>query len=352
MKCLVALLSGCSIYQHESGDVADAGLPAPMQDAGVAPIDGSVVTVGHWQLVSEQPNLPWAGSPLVAYDRSRGQVIWTGMNLSIDDPTFETWAFDGGQWQLVVSGGGPLDVVDPSMTYDSQLGSLVWIGGASNTPSQEWSLSGTQWVLASADQGPPARANAALAFDDAAHQLVLFGGGVDVPLGDTWVRSGDDPTWQRVAAGQQSPAARTLANMCYDAEREVVVMFGGTTEDLAALDGGYLNDTWEWNGVAWSTAHYLDNNVPYGRAYGAFAYDPTLHACILMGGDEGAAESFQDMWAWDGARWQALAADGESWLLSDVTLSFDTALNTLVMTSYAMAGATGMIETYLLVDAH
>jgi hypothetical protein len=69
-------------------------------------------------------------------------------------------------------------------------------------------------------------------------------------------------------------------------------MFGG-------YDGnGYLNDTWEFDGVTW--AQVSANTPPPARAAAQMAYDSVTHEVVLYGGFDG-ANYLGDTWLWDGA---------------------------------------------------
>jgi hypothetical protein len=60
--------------------------------------------------------------------------------------------------------------------------------------------------------------------------------------------------------------------MVYDAGREVVLLFGGTSAD---------NSTWEWNGSQWTER---TSRVPLRRAGHSLAYDEARNEILLHGG--------------------------------------------------------------------
>ena len=89
-----------------------------------------------------------------------------------------------------------------------------------------------------------------------------------------------------------SPPARSYLAMAYDAVSGKIIMFGG-------YDGnGYLNDTWEFDGVTW--AQVSANTPPPARAAAQMAYDSVTHEVVLYGGFDG-ANYLGDTWLWDGA---------------------------------------------------
>ncbi len=74
------------------------------------------------------------------------------------------------------------------------------------------------------------------------------------------------------------PPARTEAAMAYDPANGSVVLFGGQSRFST------LNDTWIWNGSAWSQAHPRTSPPPLTNAQ--MTYDPVSHDVLLVGGPE------------------------------------------------------------------
>jgi hypothetical protein len=85
-----------------------------------------------------------------------------------------------------------------------------------------------------------------MTYDSVRQRVVLFGGlgGGSSRLNDTW--EWDGQAWTQVA--DTGPAPRSGYAMTYDSRRQRVVLFGG-------LAGTALNDTWEWKGLLpWATS--------------------------------------------------------------------------------------------------
>ena len=76
--------------------------------------------------------------------------------------------------------------------------------------------------------------------------------------------------------------------MAFDESRGVVVLFGGND------GGGPLQDTWEWDGLAWSLRDVTPK--PEARAGHALVYDSARQRVVLMG--DGPS------WEWDGTTWR------------------------------------------------
>ena len=86
---------------------------------------------------------------------------------------------------------------------------------------------------------PPARAGASMAYDAQIGKVVLFGG--RDPGGarnDTWTYDVATNTWKRQFPST-SPPARSSASMAYDAQSNLIVLFGGQnrTEQRPATPG-------------------------------------------------------------------------------------------------------------------
>ena len=98
-----------------------------------------------------------------------------------------------------------------------------------------------------------------MVYDAATQSIVLFGGtGPGGVMSDTWVWNGS--SWSQAPRG---PGQRYGQGMAYDPVHQQVVMFGGYDGGISAgggggENGGYLYDTWLWNGSSWSRSLPFD----------------------------------------------------------------------------------------------
>ena len=121
-------------------------------------------------------------------------------------------------------------------------------------------------------------------------------------LNDTWLWNGTD--WRQVQT-PHAPSPRVLASIAYDYSTHAIVLFGGMTDDATT----YLNDTWTWNGDAWTQLHPAHS--PEARDEAALVFDPTIGALVLIGGFVQKTQAdnstflgpLDDVWKWDGADW-------------------------------------------------
>lgn len=190
------------------------------------------------------------------------------------------------------------------MVTDPANGMSMSFGGWSGTGylGDTWIWNGATWTQVVA-AGPVARSNAAMTFDELRGVAVLFGGvkgvGLTGTLGDTWEWSLVGGWVQRAAAVH--PAVRFGHAMAYDRNRGRTVLFGGRTVSGTV----FLDDTWEWDGTAWT--YFTPAVKPTRRMNHTMAFDPVSGRVLLFGGIQLGGPVVGDTWAWDGAGWTQLA---------------------------------------------
>jgi hypothetical protein len=132
-------------------------------------------------------------------------------------------------------------------------------------------------------------------------KVVVFGGDAQPQtyqtkgfLGDTW--EWDGSAWSQVATG--GPPARAYAAM---AERNGhAVLFGGQNTHNVVL-----SDTWEWDGSTWVQKSVPGPSPRYWAAMASFEGN-----VILMGGMGSNNQVYNDTWQWDGTAWTQLQMNG------------------------------------------
>jgi hypothetical protein len=105
-----------------------------------------------------------------------------------------------------------------------------------------------------------------------------------------------------VVAAPQSvpgPSARYGHSMAYDSQRQVVVLFGGNSNQQ--WPSGALNDTWEWDGISWTQR--MVPSPPSPRGHGAMVYDSSRGVCVFFGGFINGGQYLSDTWEYDGITW-------------------------------------------------
>ena len=185
-----------------------------------------------------------------------------------------------------------------ALAYDAARQRVVLFGGYGGAVylSDTWEWDGTTWLPRTPVTSPPARRSHALAYDAARQRVVLFGGysNSSDTLSDTW--EWDGTTWLP-RAPVTSPPGRDGHALAYDAARQRVVLFGG-------YDGSAVfSDTWEWDGTTWLPSHASDVSVSVGRE--AATPSPTTRPASASSSSGGSGDGgyLSDTWEWDGTTW-------------------------------------------------
>jgi hypothetical protein len=246
----------------------------------------------------------------MAHDVAHGVTVLFGgyNNNSVNG---ETWGWNGAIWTHV-------NIVGPSarcyhaMAYDAARGDTVLFGGYAVTGNQftyngeTWEWNGTAWTQR-AVSGPSPRAGHAMAYDSARGVSVLFGGYSPTSggySGETWEWNGTAWTQQNVS----SPPPRNFHAMAYDSARGVTVLFGGLGFDNSTQQYLYFDDTWEWDGTAWTQRAVTG---PSPRFFHAMAYDSVRGVTVLFGGESNPFLS-GETWEWNGTAWTQRVVSGPS----------------------------------------
>jgi hypothetical protein len=138
---------------------------------------------------------------------------------------------------------------------------------------------------------PVDAAGISAADDSATRQVIVFGGVGDYD--NTWLWDG---TAWTLAHPELSPPGRYSASAAYDPEAKVVLLFGGW---LAAGPGA--NDTWEWDGRTW---HEIDTGLRGPPAGGAsMAWDADRGEMVLLTEPANAPTHVSETWTWAGTHW-------------------------------------------------
>ncbi|MFK7741571.1 MAG: kelch repeat-containing protein [Planctomycetota bacterium] len=216
----------------------------------------------------------------------------------------QTWVYDGVDWLQLAPASSPSARFGHSFVYDVARGVGVLYGGLATfisipPPTDEtWEWDGTTWtqVAPATNLGPRYRQGAC--FDSIRGRTVLYGGASTQLLGppnnDTWEYDGT--AWTQVATtGNPGPIERPA--MCYYQGIARAVLFGGGTGN------GVSDETWLYDGFAatW-TQVAITGPQPSARSSATMVYDATHDLCVLTGGQD-ASGALSDTWVFDGANW-------------------------------------------------
>ena len=242
-----------------------------------------------WTRLSPSARPPARSFAPMAYDAATKTVLlFGGEGLQYEEGNdsayggiSDTWSWNGTTWTELSpsTSPGPGEAGEQSMAYDPATGTVLLFTGCCSTPgqSQTWSWSGTTWTRLSPPKSPPAGDNSSMTYDAATATVLLLLGS-----GQTWNWNGT--TWIR-SSPPTSPPVGSGWSMDYDPATATVLLFGGTgsarTPAGAASPIAVLDETWSWNGAAWTKLSPATNPGP--RAGASMAYDPDTKAILLFG---------------------------------------------------------------------
>jgi hypothetical protein len=189
------------------------------------------------------------------------------------------------------------------MVYDEARQAALLFGGGNGVTllGDTWIFNGVDWIQQQPFASPSPRNVASIAYDADRQVIILFGGLADTgrkyweAMNDMWIWDGQN--WQQQFPDPMPPA-RSAANMIYDRLHKYIVLFGG------AIGGGFRDDTWTWDGSSWTEQH--PPHHPAGRADFGMAYDESRQQVILFGGQTFAYANPIETWAWNGEDWMQL----------------------------------------------
>jgi subtilisin family serine protease len=227
--------------------------------------------------------------PGLVYDPVSGLTLMIGGNCGFDQ-TCAVWAWDGKTWTKI-SEQPRVWQVPPAFHANTK--KVVLPFGAT---VREWEGACRTWRTVVPPTSPVPRAAFGFA-PDRNGNAVLFGGqgcGGSCFLNDTWVWNGAN--WNRIDVPRK-PTVRSLGTMSYDPIRRETVLFGGLKDG----SGGFLNDTWVWDGATWTKRD--TPTAPAARVFASMSWDPGSGKTMLVGGTDVNNNTLRDVWFWDGTEW-------------------------------------------------
>ena len=179
------------------------------------------------------------------------------------------WAWNGATWSQLLGANAGPEAVD-NIVFDSRRGvAVIYTAPAAQEPGHTWEWNGTTLTPV-------------MAYDAERRVIVMFGGLAGITQGsasfrETW--TWDGTTWTLVST--TGPGGREAHQMVYDSARQKVLLFGGTDGSETGGNLG-LNDLWEWDGSQWTQLSPPGRPPP--RYDPGFAYDSSRRQAVLFGG--------------------------------------------------------------------
>lgn len=202
-------------------------------------------------------------------------------------------------WHSVATPTAPSGRGYAAIGFDPQRQGVLLFGGENGTTYTElgdtWLFANGTWsnLTASLPVSPPARWGADLAWDPSGPYMVLFGGrnsgvtnvtGSATLFNDTWIFNA---TGWHILPRYPSPSIREDVQLFYDPVVQRLVLFGGTAFTPSYSFYG-MNDTWYFDRGAWANVTaVLQTQAPPPTDLAGSAWDPSLSAAVVYGGQNG-----------------------------------------------------------------
>jgi hypothetical protein len=281
----------------------------------------------NWTELSANGPMPIRAGQSTVVNSSNGRmIVFGGYPLTPPNSALnDVWIFqdvrgDATNTSQQLSIGGTLPAVRswPSVVYDQADNRMIVFGG-DGSPGYCYGALNDVWVLTNADgtggtpgwtqlsptgKPPSPRRTAGAAYDSANNRMIIYGGGnaCESPLGDVWVLTAANGlagtlNWTQLNVAGESPAGRFVCCTVYDATNNMLIVFGGQTATVAAT-----NDTWvlsHANGLGGTPTWTLLNPagpLPVPRDGAVAAYNSTLNALVVFGGETITPNDTNDTW--------------------------------------------------------
>ena len=238
----------------------------------------------------------------MAYDSKMDRmVLYGGVNVDDDGLTttalYDTWEFDGTTWNQIDNES--VKVGRPMLAYDKSRNQMILVGIDSAFKSHTYKLdrATSKWVEIPAEKQPDCVNESSMAYQDHTGTIVLIGGVCSVltDLSDkTWEWNGT--TWTDSPALEVSRGTGTA--IAYDSLRFATVIYGGTD----ALETRPRATTYVYRDRKWK--FFLTLARPTGRTLFAFNNDPVTGLVWLVGGlNEYGINYDSDYWTFRDGQW-------------------------------------------------
>ena len=195
--------------------------------------------------------------------------------------------------------------------------SLLLVGAAIASAHADWKLVSTN--------GPGGRYESGVCYDSNRGVTVMFGGSdFDGLLNDTWEWNGSK--WTQTATTGAVPGMRSMAYFAYDPDRKVTLMYGGYG---SGVNGAMNAETWEYSAGKWTQ---MNVQGPSGRQGGGMAYDPVHHVMVLFGGStvRDGSGVVNQTWTWNGSQWALVSTSGPAPRFN-FSMTYDTVRQRVVL---------------------
>ncbi len=235
-----------------------------------------------------------------SYDSSeRAMIIFGGYKNEFLDSTWHYY-YPSSQWELATDYPSPMARRYGIMVYSREEDSMYLFGGETDTGFQadiwRFDLGSKEWTFEHENDHnrPGIRTYTEIDYIPDTGEIVLYGGFNDGDIdGALWFYDTELHSW----SGYQPvtrPEERYRTGMAYDADRKVVVVFGGGQSGM----GYRWNDTWEFDIVGNEWTNTTPSFSPPRTYDHSMCWDPISGKVLMTGGTPGVGSN-SVIWAYD-----------------------------------------------------
>ena len=112
------------------------------------------------------------------------------------------------------------------------------------------------------------------------------------------------PTSLIYAQVETIPCPRNQPVTAYHIKENNIFLFGG----FCSTENKRFNDLWKFDGMRWE--HIKAESAPEPRSGHSMIYDSYREQLVVFGGKNEEGELLNDLWSWNGANWELLSNDG------------------------------------------
>lgn len=261
-----------------------------------------------------------AHGALVDHPGSGKVLFFASSGNSGATPIASTYTFDGTAYTKY-TGVSPPPRLKHSMAHDGA--NVVLFGGKDhiNYLGDCWSWTGTAWQK-NTGVNPAGREGHAMSYLSGSTHIIMFGGkGQNGFSNESWVFT-NAGGWVKQNTVLSTPTARVHSGIASSAAS--TILFGGYHM------GGYLQDTFSWNGTAWTRLN--PTTKPSARAECSMAYDTVNSQYVMFGGKDN-ANVYSDTWVYVNNNWvlKTMPISATPPARSGASLAFDSTRNQITL---------------------